>query len=478
MSYDKSSTRHQISGQFRFVTTKSSLLLAEVYEEAGLPLEAYKYLKEYQKLRKESDQKDEASYLADVEIRSTIEKEEQEKNRLKQEKLQQSQHILAIEKQREIDGLKAQAEKQLLESKAEQAELDKKLDKERLEAKALQNKRQQDYQISLLNLDIDTQRKVRTGLLGGLALFALFVAVLFRQNHVKQRFNALLSKQKVEIERQRDQLDHTLTELKSTQTQLIQKEKLASLGELTAGIAHEIQNPLNFVNNFSEVSTELVTELEEERHKPQRDTELETELLADLKANLRKINHHGGRASSIVKGMLEHSRVETGEKRPTDLNALADEYLKIAYHGLKAKDKSFACELVTEFDPALEPLETVPQEIGRVLLNLYNNAFYAVAQRASQTHHADYQPTVWVSTSQVAGKEVVRVRDNGTGIPESVKSKIFQPFFTTKPTGEGTGLGLSLSYDIVTKGHGGTLLVESHQGEGTEFRIELPTYKG
>ncbi|GAB4015069.1 hypothetical protein GCM10028808_39400 [Spirosoma migulaei] len=472
MSYDKASPGYKVSSQYRFLTQKSSLLLSEVYEEVGQPLEAYKYLKEYQKNRKESDQKDEASYLLDVEIRSTIEREEQEKNRLKQDKLLQSQHILAIEKQREIDGLKAQSERQLLQSKAEQAELDQKLEKERLEAKALQNKRQQDYQISLLNLDIDTQRKVRSGLLVGLALFALFMVGLVRQNRVKQRFNQTLSKQKGEIERQRDQLNQTLADLRSTQTQLIQKEKLASLGELTAGIAHEIQNPLNFVNNFSEVSTELIEELKEEVQAGNTDEVMA--IADDLTSNLQKINHHGGRASSIVKGMLEHSRTESGEKRPTDLNALADEYLKLAYHGLKAKEKSFTCELVTEFDPALGLVKLTPQDIGRVLLNLYNNAFYAVAERKKQ-FDPDYKPTVKVQTKWGSDQVEIRVSDNGIGIPDSVKAKIFQPFFTTKPTGEGTGLGLSLSYDIITKGHGGMLIMDSQQNQGTEFTISLPT---
>ena len=274
------------------------------------------------------------------------------------------------------------------------------------------------------------------------------------------------------------ELSQSLAELRTTQAQLIQKEKLASLGELTAGIAHEIQNPLNFVNNFSEVSTELVSELEEEKQKPERDNELETELIADLKQNLQKITHHGQRASSIVKGMLEHSRTSTGERQPTNLNALADEYLRLAYQGLRrsgvrAKQKDFNCELITDFDPALGQVEVVPQEIGRVLLNLFNNAFYAVGERSKQQPVA-YQPTVSLATKRYDNTIEIRVRDNGTGIPDAVKAKIFQPFFTTKPTGEGTGLGLSLSYDIITKGHGGMLTMERMEGEGTEFIITLP----
>jgi signal transduction histidine kinase len=299
------------------------------------------------------------------------------------------------------------------------------------------------------------------------------VARVFEQAYI--RFLDLQKKeeQAMRLAEEKLRLESTLTELRSTQAQLIQKEKLASLGELTAGIAHEIQNPLNFVNNFSELSAELVGELEEEQQKPDRDTELEAELLGDLKQNLQKISHHGGRASSIVRGMLEHSRASTGERQPTNLNALCDEYLRLAYHGLRAKDKSFNVTMVTDFDASLEAVNVVSQDMGRVLLNLFNNAFYATQQRVKKGE-ADYLPTVWVQTRQQNGVIEIRVRDNGTGIPESVKAKVFQPFFTTKPTGEGTGLGMSLSYDIVTKGHGGTLEVTSVEGEGTEFVVSLP----
>ncbi|MBF9222931.1 ATP-binding protein [Hymenobacter ruricola] len=283
----------------------------------------------------------------------------------------------------------------------------------------------------------------------------------------------LVNERTAALTHQAEELRAALTELKTTQAQLIQSEKMASLGELTAGIAHEIQNPLNFVNNFAEVSTELVTELEEERDKPDRDLELEADLLADLKQNLQKIHQHGGRAASIVRGMLEHSRQSSGERTPTDLNALADEYLRLAYHGLRAKDKSFNATLKPDFDPNLPPVEVIAQDLGRVLLNLLTNAFYAVKQR-QQRGEPGYAPTVSVSTRRVGDAVELRVQDNGTGMPESVKAKIFQPFFTTKPTGEGTGLGLSLSYDIVTQGHGGTLVVESREGEGTEFVISLP----
>ncbi|GAB3805972.1 hypothetical protein GCM10028819_40380 [Spirosoma humi] len=268
-------------------------------------------------------------------------------------------------------------------------------------------------------------------------------------------------------------LSRSLRDLQNTQQQLIQKEKMASLGELTAGIAHEIQNPLNFVNNFSEVSDELVDELRAEQQNSVRDTDLETELLDDLKQNLQKITQHGKRASAIVKGMLEHSRSSLGERQSITINALANEYLQIAYQGLRAKDKEFTVELTTDYGADLSSLEGIPQEIGRVLLNLFNNAFYAVRQKQKTTSLA-YQPRVTVQTRQADGRTLIRVSDNGTGMPESVQEKIFQPFFTTKPTGEGTGLGLSLSYDIITKGHGGSLLVESQEGEGSTFIVELP----
>ena len=271
----------------------------------------------------------------------------------------------------------------------------------------------------------------------------------------------------------RRELQQSLDHLKTTQAQLVQSEKMASLGELTAGIAHEIQNPLNFVNNFAEVSAELVQELEEEQQKPDRDLGLEAELLADLRQNLGKITQHGQRAASIVRGMLEHSRQSTGERQPTDLNALTDEYLRLSYHGLRAKDKTFNTTLTTDFDPNLGLVAVVAQDLGRVLLNLFTNAFYAVQQR-QKTGEPGYQPTVSVSSKCWKNRVELCVRDNGTGMSEAVRQKIFQPFFTTKPAGEGTGLGLSLSYDIITQGHGGTLSVTSQEGKGTEFLITLP----
>ncbi|MFB9843721.1 ATP-binding protein [Mucilaginibacter ginsenosidivorans] len=310
--------------------------------------------------------------------------------------------------------------------------------------------------------------------IGGVStvVFVLIVALIIWRNNQKQKqINLLLSEQKEEIETQRDNLGQALEDLKTTQTQLIQSEKMASLGELTAGIAHEIQNPLNFVNNFSEVSVELLTELKEEAEAGNKDDVIG--IADDLTENLRKINHHGKRADSIVKGMLEHSRVATGEKQLTDLNVLADEFLKLSYHGLRAKNKGFNADLVTNFDDNLPKADVVQQDIGRVLLNLFNNAFYAVNQK-QKIAGSDYRPEVSVTTESGNGHVVIKVKDNGIGIPDAIKEKIMQPFFTTKPTGEGTGLGLSLTYDMVVKGHGGSIEVSSEEGLGSEFIIKLP----
>ncbi len=316
--------------------------------------------------------------------------------------------------------------------------------------------------------------------------FALYVAFRFQeifkeeQKQTQKVLNLTQEKQEIlenqnkvleqQVQERTEELQTSLENLKATQSQLIQAEKLASLGELTAGIAHEIQNPLNFVNNFSEVSQELVDEMQEEIEKD--DKEEVKAISQDLKGNLEKINHHGKRADAIVKGMLEHSRVSTGEKTPTDLNALADEYLRLSYHGLRAKDKSFNADFEAILDENLPKVNIVSQDIGRVLLNLINNAFYAVHQKA-QTGIEDYQPKVIVQTKALENEVEITVKDNGTGIPDSVKEKIFQPFFTTKPTGQGTGLGLSLSYDII-KAHGGKLKVESQADHSTEFFVSLP----
>jgi two-component system, NtrC family, sensor kinase len=270
-----------------------------------------------------------------------------------------------------------------------------------------------------------------------------------------------------------------LADLKSAQAHLIQSEKMASLGELTAGIAHEIQNPLNFVNNFSEVSNELIGEMKDELKKG--NYEDANSIADDVKQNLEKINHHGKRAADIVKGMLQHSRSSSGVKEPTNINALCDEYLRLAYHGLRAKDKSFNATMKTDFDESIGNINIIPQDIGRVILNLITNAFYIVNEKSIAAKEVTpfqkvsplYEPTITVSTKKINNKVEIKVADNGNGIPQKILDKIFQPFFTTKPTGQGTGLGLSLSYDIV-KAHGGGIKVETKEGSGTEFIISLP----
>ena len=295
-------------------------------------------------------------------------------------------------------------------------------------------------------------------LLTGILVVAL---ILFRNNRQKHKANIIL--------------ETTLTNLKSTQSQLIQSEKMASLGELTAGIAHEIQNPLNFVNNFSEVNSELISELVDEVDKG--NTAEVLNIAQDIRDNSEKINHHGKRADAIVKGMLQHSSSGSGKKEPTDINALCDEYLRLAYHGLRAKDKSFNATMKTDFDASIGKVNIISQDIGRVLLNLITNAFYAV-QEKKKTADAGYEPTVSISTASVqpplGGRSLsIKVSDNGGGIPPKILDKIFQPFFTTKPTGQGTGLGLSLSYDIV-KAHGGELKVETKEERGSTFIIQIP----
>ncbi|MEO7049061.1 MAG: ATP-binding protein [Ferruginibacter sp.] len=296
--------------------------------------------------------------------------------------------------------------------------------------------------------------------IAGLLLLLLIIGFMYRVNNQRTQ-----SKKKIES---------AYNELKATQAQLIQSEKMASLGELTAGIAHEIQNPLNFVNNFSEINTELISELVEEVDK--RNLEEVKTIANDIKENSEKINHHGKRADAIVKGMLQHSRSSNGVKEPTEINDLCDEYLRLSYHGLRARDKSFNATMNTDFDQSIGKINIIPQDIGRVLLNLYNNAFYAVNEKLkaqSSQLTANYKPAVTISTKKLDNKIKIVVTDNGNGIPQNIIDKIFQPFFTTKPTGQGTGLGLSLCYDIV-KAHGGEMRVESNEGEGSLFIIQLP----
>jgi len=316
----------------------------------------------------------------------------------------------------------------------------------------------EEHQKEVAAAKINYQNKLKQyGLLGVLAILSITALILYRNNHQKQKANKVLQA--------------TLLDLKATQAQLIQSEKMASLGELTAGIAHEIQNPLNFVNNFSETNTELIDELSEAADKGNI-AEVK-QLASDLRENEQKVFFHGKRADAIVKGMLQHARASRGDKQPTNINQLADEYLRLSYQGMRAKDKAFNPLIKTNFESNLGDINAVPQDIGRVLLNLFNNAFYAVNEKKARLNE-QYKPAVSVATKREGDRVTILVKDNGIGMPEKVKEKVFQPFFTTKPTGEGTGLGLSLSYDIVTKGHGGMLSVHSMEGEGSEFFVQLP----
>jgi len=289
----------------------------------------------------------------------------------------------------------------------------------------------------------------------------------------KEELEVMVNQRTAELTAQKEDLQKALADLSATQTKLIQQEKLVSLGELTAGIAHEIQNPLNFVNNFSEVSSELIDELREERGKHLRDSGTEEEILETLKENLAKIKHHGKRADAIVKGMLQHSRNSDGKIEPVDINALTDEYLRLSYHGLRAKDKNFNVVLNTDFDSSIGKINALPQDLGRVILNLLTNAFYSVNEKR-KGDLPGYEPTVWVETRKLKNKVLIKIRDNGLGIPTKLIDKIYQPFFTTKPVGEGTGLGLSLSYDIITKSHQGEMRVDTKEGEYAEFCILIP----
>ncbi|HEY5915801.1 MAG TPA: ATP-binding protein, partial [Chryseolinea sp.] len=384
------------------ISSDVSLLMSETYERLGNEKKAFEYLKKYHKIRYESDRLDEVNRIADAEIRSLIDKSQEE--------------IVALENGR------IQTEQQ--------------------------NRIQRLWIFSI----------------SGALLSALVLAlVLYRNNKNKQQANALLSEQKEEIQT-------TLERLETTQSQLIQSEKMASLGELTAGIAHEIQNPLNFVNNFSEVNKELLAEMDEGIEKGNF-TEVK-DIVKNIISNEEKIRHHGKRADAIVRAMLQHSRSSVGVKEHTDINALCDEFLRLSYHGFRAKDNTLNTTLNTDYDKTIGTLTIVPQDMGRVILNLINNAFYAVKEKKAQVEDG-YIPTISVSTKKSDDHVLILVKDNGNGIPQKVLDKIFQPFFTTKPAGQGTGLGLSLSYDIV-KAHGGELKVETWEGEGSEFVILLP----
>ena len=420
------------------------------------------------RLKKLDEEKKELVQQKELELKALNFEYEKKQAAAKNEKEKQQLKYEQQLKQQQIEASYA--------SKNAQVEVEQK----RKEAVAKLEQEKRDAQnaaaLALSQAEVKRQSQQRNFFLAAFALVAVLLGFIGYSYTQKRKANQLLQAQKAEIDQKSLQLEKSLTELQSTQAQLIQSEKLASLGELTAGIAHEIQNPLNFVNNFSEVSTELVDEMNEEIAKG--NLAEAKEIAGDLKQNLEKINHHGKRAGDIVKGMLQHSRSSSGVKEPTNINALADEYLRLAYHGLRAKDKSFNATMKTDFDETIGNINIIPQDIGRVILSLINNAFYA-APLPPQGGFLDpdykHNTTVWVSTKKVGDKVFISIRDNGPGIPQKILDKIFQPFFTTKPTGQGTGLGLSLSYDIVTKGHGGQVTVETEQGIGTTFIIQLPT---
>ena len=386
----------------------------------------------------------------------------------------------AYENEINVKSVKEEIAKSSTEQMIQQLQFEFELNKKEAEIELLQK------DTELKNAAVFNQRIIIFTSLGGLFMFVVISISLFRNNLIKQKANRLLQVQKEEIHAQRENVELAFDQLKSTQNQLIQSEKMASLGELTAGIAHEIKNPLNFVNNFSEVCTELIDEMKWELAEGNKKAAIE--IADDIKQNLQKINQHGKRADSIVQGMLEHTKRGSGQTQETDINALADEFLRMTYQSFLAKNKESKPELIpiairTNLDANLPKISVIPQDIGKVLLNLYSNAFYAVNERAKSTSQAfevgeKYSPTVSVSTSVVkspSGDLEVRisVKDNAAGIPQKIVDKIFQPFFTTKPSGQGTGLGLSLSYDVV-KSHGGELKVETKENEGTEFTIILP----
>lgn len=420
-----------------------------------------------------------------------------------------------VQYERYSESLKREALRKLLENQQLQnATLQQKLQNEQLKSESVQKaieanrrialakeeqekqqKRIQQLEIEKLGQQLTSQRKSRNYLvlgLSGLAMFGVFLIVtnrkLLRRSRRIQELStsnlqkemekqAILSSQNELLEKQvaerTDELRSTIHHLRDTQDQLIRAEKLASLGELTAGIAHEIQNPLNFVNNFTEVSVDLVREMVEEADKG--NNQEVRHIAEDLAGNLERIHHHGGRASAIVKGMLQHSRGSTGTKELTDINVFCQRFVQLARNTLHSRHPGFEVRYIENYDPGMGQVAIIQQELGQVLVNLVSNAHYAVMERAQKNPHPGYQPAINITTEKKAGKLVISVKDNGTGIPAQVRGKVFQPFFTTKPTGQGTGLGLSLSYDTVVKGHGGELLLESTPGEGAEFRIEVPT---
>jgi len=443
----------------QYVTYRDSIANAESAKQLLEQRMQYAFSKKEDSLRLEQ-----ALIAEQLDKQTLLSKKQQQDLALKQAALELANRERDVQM---LTFLKTKAELQLSNEQKEKrlslAEQDRALQKSQLEKQTLISK-QKEQALLLKDKELTVQRSQRNIYLIGAIAFLLLSFFILRNNWQKQKAN-------VELQRQKSETERALHELKNTQTQLIQREKMASLGELTAGIAHEIQNPLNFVNNFAGLNKELVSEMKEELLKGNYQ-EAKT-LAEDIEDNGEKIFNHGQRAAGIINSMLEHSHGATGEKQPTDINRLADEYLWLAYHGLRARDKNFNAGIQTHYSDDVGTVNVVPQEIGRVFLNLYNNAFYAVNQKKKKLGK-NFEPEVIMNTKRVDGHVEIHVKDNGTGIPQKALNKIFQPFFTTKPAGEGTGLGLSLSYDIVTKGHGGDIAVDTKEGEYSEFIIQLP----
>src|SRR5688572_2874761 len=454
-----------------YITYRDSLSNAEAAKQLSEQHLQYTFSKKEDSLRLQQ-----ALIAEQLEKQTLLSKQQQQELKLKQASLDLAQKekdvqmLKFLQTQTELKLSNEQNEKKLALSEQEKAIQQSQLDKQTLIAK------EKEKEILVKDKKITVQKAQRDIWLAGAIGFLLLSFIMFRNYRQKQKANRLLQQQNMELEEQRDHVKKAMAELQQTQLQLIQKEKMASLGELTAGIAHEIQNPLNFVNNFSEVNFELGNELKTEVTKMSLSAEQQQWLHSitdELLQNQEKITHHGKRAEAIVRNMLQHSHKNNGVKEPTDINALINECLQLSYRGFRNKHMAFETKIETNFDKTASRVQVIPQDISRVLVNLFNNAFYAVNERKKQLN-GSFQPAVLVSTKKFGDYVAITVRDNGTGMPEKVIAKAFQPFFTTKPTGEGTGLGLSLSYDLVTKGHGGELNVESKEGEGAKFTIQLP----
>ena len=455
----------------QYITYRDSISNAEAAKQLSEQRLQYAFSKKEDSMRLQQ-----ALIAEQLEKQTLLSKQQQQELKLKQASLELTQREKDVQM---LKFLQTKTELQLSneqnEKKLALAQQEKTIQEAELEKQTLHSK-QKEQEIMLKDRKLAIQKAQRNIWLAGAIAFLVLSFIMFRNYRQKQKANHLLQQQNAELEDQRDKIKKAMAELQQTQIQLVQKEKMASLGELTAGIAHEIQNPLNFVNNFSEVNFDLGNELKAEVTKLSLTKEQQEYLhsIADeLLQNQQKITHHGKRAEAIVKNMLQHSRKSIGVKESIDINALVDECLRISYHGYRSKHKTFETKIETDFDKAASHANVIPQDISRVLVNLLNNAFYAVNERKKQLN-GSFEPKVFVRTQKNGNNVTIVVKDNGTGIPEKITAKVFQPFFTTKPSGEGTGLGLSLSYDLVTKGHGGEMKVESKEGEGAKFTIQLP----